>query len=89
MKKTTVYELICLLSSRKTDRDQIADLVGAYPLLSHMILTGRISSPVKQIFEVVPEVTAIIVENRLHSGYIPGKQVEDVKPGKAIRPKTK
>lgn len=90
MKKTTVYELMVKLNSNDTTNDELVDLVGTFPVLSHMIMSGKENKMFLEIMKVVPEVHCQIVEHRLRSGYIPPVQddekQEEPKPGKTVRP---
>lgn len=81
----TVYELILKLGSKDTTNEEIIEMVGNYPLLSHMVLTGKDNSMLLEIMKVVPEVTCPIVESRLRrnfDGNLEGVEGTDGKEGK-------
>lgn len=81
-KDMTVYELIVKLGQTDITTDEVVELVGSYPVLSHMVLLGQKGKELGVLLEVskvVPEMTCDIVEKRLRkSGVKEGKgtQVE-------------
>lgn len=69
--KITVYELMVKLENGLTTNEDIIELVGNYPLLSYMVLSGKDNEHLKDIMRVIPEVTCDIVESRLRRNFNP------------------
>lgn len=76
-KDMTVYELIVKLGQTDITTDEVVELVGSYPVLSHMVLLGQKGKELGVLLEVskvVPEMTCDIIEKRLRkSGVKEGK----------------
>lgn len=78
-KKMTVYNLIMELGRVDIPTDEVVDLLGNYPVLSHMILTDikdvKRVGVLLEIMRVLPEVSCETVESRLRK-YPSGKEVK-------------